>query len=31
MNVAGFGEALVSSIPMQIEENLIVRVASIPG
>jgi predicted nucleotidyltransferase len=31
MNVAGFEEALASSIPIQIEENLIVRVASIPG
>jgi predicted nucleotidyltransferase len=31
MNVAGFEEALVSSIPIQIEDNLIVRVASIPG
>lgn len=31
MNVAGFEEALVSSIPIQIEESLIVRVASIPG
>jgi predicted nucleotidyltransferase len=31
MNVAGFEEALASSIPLQIEENLIVRVASIPG
>ena len=31
MNVAGFEEALASSIPIPIEENLIVRVASIPG
>ena len=31
MNVAGLEEALASSIPIQIEENLIVRVASIPG
>lgn len=31
MNVAGFEEASDSSIPVQIEENLIVRVASIPG
>jgi predicted nucleotidyltransferase len=31
MNVAGFEEAFASSIPTQIEENLIVRVASIPG
>jgi predicted nucleotidyltransferase len=31
MNVAGFEEALASSIPIQIEENLTVRVASIPG
>src|SRR5581483_4116541 len=31
MNVAGFEEALASSIPIQIEEGLIVRVASIPG
>jgi predicted nucleotidyltransferase len=31
MNLAGFEEALASSIPIQIEENLIVRVASIPG
>ena len=31
MNVAGFEEALASSISVQIEENLIVRVASIPG
>jgi predicted nucleotidyltransferase len=31
MNVAGFEDALASSIPIQIEENLIVRVASIPG
>jgi len=31
MNVAGFEEALASSIPIQIEENLIVGVASIPG
>jgi len=31
MNVAGFEEALASSIPVQIEEDLIVRVASIPG
>lgn len=31
MNVAGFEEALASSTPIQIEENLIVRVASIPG
>lgn len=31
MNVAGFEEALTSSIPIQIEENLTVRVASIPG
>jgi predicted nucleotidyltransferase len=31
MNVAGFEEALASSIPIQIEESLIVRVASIPG
>lgn len=31
MNVAGFEEALASSIPIQIEEDLIVRVASIPG
>jgi predicted nucleotidyltransferase len=31
MNVAGFQEALASSIPIQIEKNLIVRVASIPG
>jgi hypothetical protein len=28
---AGFEEALASSIPIQIEANLIVRVASIPG
>jgi predicted nucleotidyltransferase len=31
MNVAGFEEALFSSVPIQIEEDLIVRVASIPG
>src|SRR6516164_3522699 len=31
MNVAGFEEALASSIQIQIQENLIVRVASIPG
>jgi predicted nucleotidyltransferase len=31
MNVAGFEEALASSIPNRIDENLIVRVASIPG
>ena len=31
MNVAGFEEALASSIPIHVEENLIVRVASIPG
>ena len=31
MNVAGFEEALDSSVQIQIEENLIVRVASIPG
>jgi predicted nucleotidyltransferase len=31
MNVAGFEEALASSIPIQIEKNLIVPVASIPG
>lgn len=31
MNVAGFEEALASSIPIRIEENLIVQVASIPG
>jgi predicted nucleotidyltransferase len=31
MNVAGFKEALASSIPIQIEDDLIVRVASIPG
>ena len=31
MNVAGFEEALASSIPIQIEGNPIVRVASIPG
>jgi len=30
MNVAGFEEALASSIPIRIEENLVVRVASIP-
>jgi predicted nucleotidyltransferase len=31
MNVAGFEEALASSVPILIEENLILRVASIPG
>jgi len=31
MNVAGFEEAFASSIPIQIEENLTARVASIPG
>jgi predicted nucleotidyltransferase len=31
VNVAGFEEALASSIPIQIEEGLLVRVASIPG
>ena len=31
MSVAGFEEALASSVPIQIEENLIVRVASTPG
>jgi hypothetical protein len=31
MNVAGFEEALASSVQIQIEENLIARVASIPG
>ena len=31
MNVAGFEEALASSIPIKIEGNLIARVASIPG
>lgn len=31
MNVAGFEEALASSIPIEIEDNLIVRVASLPG
>ena len=31
MNVAGFEEALASSTPIQMEESLIVRVASIPG
>ncbi|MDE3164849.1 MAG: nucleotidyl transferase AbiEii/AbiGii toxin family protein [Acidobacteriota bacterium] len=31
MNVAGFEDALASSIPIQIEQNLTVRVASIPG
>src|SRR5215472_6490650 len=31
MNVAGFEEALGSSISVQIEESLIVRVASLPG
>ncbi|HXS93142.1 MAG TPA: nucleotidyl transferase AbiEii/AbiGii toxin family protein [Candidatus Limnocylindrales bacterium] len=31
LNVAGFEEALASSIPIQIEDDLIVRVASIPG
>jgi predicted nucleotidyltransferase len=31
MNVGGFEEALASSVSMQIEENLAVQVASIPG
>lgn len=31
MNVAGFEEALASSVPMEMDENLNVRVASIPG
>jgi predicted nucleotidyltransferase len=31
MNVAGFEEALASSVPILIEENLILHVASIPG
>ena len=31
MNVAGFEEALASSVSMEIEENLTVRVASLPG
>ncbi|HSU69643.1 MAG TPA: nucleotidyl transferase AbiEii/AbiGii toxin family protein, partial [Tepidisphaeraceae bacterium] len=31
MNVAGFEEALASSVPIQIEDDLVVRVASIPG
>ena len=31
MNVAGFEEALASSVSMEIEENLAVHVASIPG
>jgi predicted nucleotidyltransferase len=31
MNVSGFEEALDSSIPIRVEEDLIVRVASIPG
>lgn len=31
MNVAGFEEALSSSLAVQIEEDLIVRVASLPG
>ena len=31
MNVAGFEEALSSSIELQMEKDLIVRVASIPG
>ncbi len=31
LNVAGFEEALTSSVPIEIEENLTVRVASIPG
>ena len=31
MNVAGFEEALGSSVSMEIEENLTVRVASLPG
>jgi predicted nucleotidyltransferase len=31
MNVAGFEEALASSIPLAIEEGLVVRVASAPG
>ena len=31
MNVAGFEEALASSISMELDENLSVRVASLPG
>ncbi len=31
MNVAGFEEALESSVQLRIEEDLVVRVASIPG
>jgi predicted nucleotidyltransferase len=31
MNVAGFEEALASSVSMEMEENLTVRVASLPG
>jgi predicted nucleotidyltransferase len=31
MNVAGFEEALESSVPIEIEEGLTVRVASAPG
>lgn len=31
MNVAGFEEALESSVQMRIEDDLVVRVASIPG
>jgi predicted nucleotidyltransferase len=31
MNVAGFEEALASSVSIEIEEGLTVRVASIPG
>jgi predicted nucleotidyltransferase len=31
MNVAGFEEALASSVPMEIDEEFTVRVASVPG
>lgn len=31
MNVAGFEEALLSSVALTLEDNLIVRVASLPG
>lgn len=31
MNVAGYGEALVSAVPVEVEPGFIVRVASLPG
>ena len=31
MNVAGYGEALASAVPMEVEPGFVVRVASLPG